>query len=446
MMTVLASKIFIVRGQFEIHVYDLCFSNSEETIFCFDLLSYLERKLLTNMITYEYIDFNLSDDHDVTIDVISNDVMLSLDYNDCSIDDKIGFIPIDSRFNMLSILDHIGGFIDELFTMNILPYLTLADTIHLSMTCKTFHRLSQSNYVWNILYRHDFISDQRVLQITASERMITHEVQNKQSTVYTMDMYRQRYIEIHDRFNRFEEGLEESRMMLHRFRKQHSIEIILEYTQIRVMLPLLFAVTFITAILLSIKLQGSDIPYWSCFLPIILYLTYIMISMIFTIYLHGKQFDLASIFFGMWINFKSPLSYIYEEFLLNDMKKGYCLVVAIFLVMIQVILAAIKLSCNKYIPKDFIYAEELIPTWLLILGYLLLPVLFGTSRTWLNGLLIVLLPCMIFFINISLNLNGSDLRMNHRNISLSIIFIPLWIVEIFVLFMSFLFLRSGVIR
>jgi hypothetical protein len=109
--------------------------------------------------TYEYIDFNLSDDHDVTIDVISNDVMLSLDYNDYSIGKKIVFIPIDSRFNMLSILDHIGGFIDELFTMNILPYLTLVDIIHLSMTCKTFHRLSQSTYVWNILYRHDFISD-----------------------------------------------------------------------------------------------------------------------------------------------------------------------------------------------------------------------------------------------------------------------------------------------
>lgn len=396
--------------------------------------------------TYEYIDFNLSDDHDVTIDVISNDVMLSLDYNDYSIDKRISFIPIDSRFNMLSILDHIGGFIDELFTMNILPYLTLVDIIHLSMTCKTFHRLSQSTYVWNILYRHDFISDQRILQIIASERMITHEVQNKQSTVYTMGMYRQRYIEIHDRFDRFEEGLEESRMMLYRFRKQHSIEIILEYTQIRVMLPLLFAVTFITAILLSIKLQGSDISYWSCLLLIILYLTYIMISMIFTIYLHGKQFDLTSIFFGMWINFKSPLSYIYEEFLLNDMKKGYCLVVAIFLVLMQVILAAIKLSCNKYIQKDFLYVEELIPLWILILGYLLLPVLFGTSRIWLNGLLIVLLPCMIFFISISLNLNGSDLRMNHRNISLSIIFIPLWIVELFILYMSFLFFRSGVIR
>ena len=398
--------------------------------------------------TYEYIDFNLSDDHDVAIDVISNDVMLSLDYNDYSIDSrfkKIGFIPIDSRFNMLSILDHIGGFIDELFTMNILPYLTLVDTIHLSMTCKTFHRLSQSTYVWNILYRHDFISDQIILQITASERMITHEVQNKQSTVYTMDMYRQRYIEIHDRFNRFEEGLE-SRIMLYRFREQHSIEIIFEYTQIRVMLPLLFAVTFITAILLSIKLQGSDISYWSCLLLVILYLTYIMISMIFTIYLHGKQFDLTSIFFGMWINFKSPLSYIYEKFLLNDMKKGYCLVVAIFLVLIQVILAAIKLSCNKYTLKDFLYVEELIPMWILILGYLLLPVLFGTSRIWLNGLLIVLLPCMIFFISISLNLKGSDLRMNHRNISLSIIFIPLWIVELFILYMSFLFLRSGVIR
>jgi hypothetical protein len=171
-----------------------------------------------------------------------------------------------------------------------------------------------------------------------------------------------------------------------------------------------------------------------------------MISMIFTIYLHGKQFDLTSIFFGMWINFKSPLSYIYEEFLLNDMKKGYCLVVAIFLVLMQVILAAIKLSCNKYIQKDFLYVEELIPMWILILGYLLLPVLFGTSRIWLNGLLIVLLPCMIFLISISLNLNGSDLRMNHRNISLSIIFIPLWIVELFILYMSFLFFRSGVIR
>lgn len=397
------------------------------------------------MTTYEYIDLNLSDDHDVVIDVISNDVMLSPDYNDCSIDDKIGFIPIGNRFNMLSILDHIGGFIDELFTMNIQPYLALVDIIHLSITCKTFNRLSQSTYVWNILYRHDFISEQRILQMTASERT-THEEQNKQSTVYTMDMYRQRYIEIHDRLNRFEEGLEESRMMLHRFRKQHSIEIILEYTQIRVMLPLLFAVTFITAILLSIKLQGSDISYWSCLLLVILYLTYIMISMLFTMYLHGKQFDLASIFFGMWINFKSPLSYIYEEFLLNDMKKGYCLVFAIVLVMIQVILVAIKLSCNKYILKDFLYAEELIPTWVLILGYLLLPVLFGTSRIWLNGLLIVLLPFMFLFISISLNLNGSQLRMNHRNISLTIIFIPFWIVEIFILILSFLFLRKGVIR
>lgn len=410
--------------------------------------------------TYEYIDFNLSDDaHDVIIDVnnINNDdAMLPLEYNDCSIDDKICFIPIDNRSNILSILDHIGGFIDELFIMNILPYLSLVDTIHLSMTCKTFHQLSQSTYVWNILYRHDFIiSEQRSsLQITVSERITTHEVHDKQQTaIFTKDMYRQRYIEIHDRLNLFEEGLEESRMMLYRFQKQQSIEIILEYTQIRIMLPLLFAVTFITAILLSLKLEGegSDISYWSCLLLVILYLTYIMISMLFTMFLHSKQFDLTSIFFGMWINFKSPLSYIFEELLLNDMKKGYCLVVSIFLVIIQVISVAMKLSStdsddNKNTFMDLPWAIELIPTWILILGYLLLPILFGTTRTWLNGLLIVLLPCLFFFISISFNLNGSQLRLNHRHMSLTIVFIPFWIIEIFILVMSFLYLRGGVLR
>ena len=408
--------------------------------------------------TYECIDFKLSDDHDeLTIDVIGNDVMLPLEYNDFSIDDEICFIPIDNRFNMLSILDHIGGFIDELFIMNVLPYLSLVDTIHLSMTCKTFHRLSQSTYVWNILYRHDFIiSEQRLLQLTTSET-ITHEevVHHKQQiTIYTKDMYIQRYAEIHDRLNRFEEyGLEESRILLYRFRKQHDIEIVLEYTQIRIMLPLLFAVTFITAILLSIKLGGSDISYWSCFLLVILYLAYIMVSMVFTMYLHSKQFNLTSIFFGMWINFKSPLSYIYEEFLLHDMKKGYCLIVSIFLVMIQVISVAMKLSStdsyssdNKNPLMDLPWAVELIPTWTLILGYVLLPILFGTTRIWLNGLLVVLLPCMVCFISVSFNLNGSQLRLNHRHISLSIIFIPFWIVEVFILVMSYLFLRSGVIR
>jgi len=382
----------------------------------------------------------------VIIDVIRNDDFLPLEYNDCCIDDKICFIPIDNRLQKLSIIDHIGGFIDELFIMNVLPYIKLVDIIHLSITCKTFHRLSQSTYVWNILYRHDFITEQRILQMTVVERMITHEKQH--SIFYTKDMYRQRYIEIHDRLNRFEEGLEESRMMLLRFRKQHAIEIILEYTQIRIMIPLLFIVTFITAILLSSKLEGSNISYWFCFLLVIIYLTYIMISMVFTIYLHSKQFDLTSVFFGMWINFKSPLSYVYEELLLNDVKKGYCLVISIFLVLLQVILVTMRLSINdnQYIQNDLTWAVELIPTWALILGYLFSPMIFGTDRIWLHILLVVVLPFMLFFISISFNLNGTQLNLNHRNVSLSIIFIPFWIIEGFVLTICLLFLRSAVIR
>ena len=417
---------------------------------------------------YESIDLNVSDD--VTIDISCNDDIYQLEvnnndgidpfvYNDCTIDDKICFIPIDSNdtSNKISILVHIGGFIDEMIIMDVSPYISLTDVINLSMTCKTFHRLCQSPFIWNILYRHDFISEPRISQrMIASldfERNTTtiHDVHNdKQQITYTRDMYRQKYVEINERLNRFEEGLEESRMMLHRFRKQHTIEIILEYTQIRVMLPLLFAVTFTTTILLAFKLEGANISYWFCFLFVIVYLAYIMISMIFTMYLHHKQFDLSSIFFGMWINFKSQLSYIYEELLLNDVKQGCCFVASTFLLMLQVILATMRLSAidnYKHNNDDKLtWVVELIPVWILFLGYLLLPVLFRMNQLWLNGLLIILLPMLLFFICVSFNLNGSQLLTNHRNVSLSIIFIPFWIVEGFLLTSCFVFLRQNVIR
>jgi len=167
----------------------------------------------------------------------------------------------------------------------------------------------------------------------------------------------------------------------------------------------------------------------------------------FTIFLHRKQFDRSSIYFGMWSNFKSPLSYVYEEFLGSNVSMGIAFVITSFLVVCQLFLATMHLTAKTEWEYDRLsWALEFIPLWIMFAMYIMIPIFYRVNKLWLLVLIFIWIPFVCLFIPLTLKIHGQDFHTHHRNISLTLIFTPFWMAEGFILFSALAFLIQGITK
>lgn len=364
----------------------------------------------------------------------------------------------DSHSYLHSAFYKLDGSNDSILVMSILVYLNAKELIALGSTNRYFARVSLAPTLWNLLYRRDFTVEEpvdpsdSVSQI--SIRPTLHSVVTHQSAfvlAYSKAMYARRYCEYNERITRsIEETLEVQSEARHSARV-HTIETILDLTQVRLILPLTIGCVFLTIILLCQRIDGLDISYWMCFIPILVALLYAVLSFRVLQIVHKHQYSGTHILRGLWANFRSPLVFIYQELLGSHMSAVYGTIALLILCILQVMLVATKLSPSTpqdmrdhYLPWGVVF----IPIWMFFTMYCMLPLAFRSidPGAFVASILFFFIPTFVFFVCLTVKLAGEQHHSGHRRIRLALMLIPFWILEALILLGSLLFLISGIQR
>lgn len=231
----------------------------------------------------------------------------------------------------------------------------------------------------------------------------------------------------------------------------HSLEDILDLTQVRLILPLIIGCIFLTIILLCQRIDGLDISYWMCFIPLLVALLYTVLSFRVLQVVRKHQFSASHILRGLWTNFRSPLVFIYQELLGSQMSAVYGTIALLVLCILQVMLVATKLSPST--PQDirdhFLpWGVVFIPIWLCFALYCALPVAFRSidPGAFVASIVLFYVPLFVFFVCLTVKLVGEQHHTGHRRIRLALMLIPFWILEALILLGSLMFLISGIDR
>jgi hypothetical protein len=361
----------------------------------------------------------------------------------------------DSVFNML------GGAMDSILIMNILTYLDACDLSVLSKTNKFFARSSLSPILWDSLFRNDFIVDAGVYQSEGlrrdSPRPSLHSYLTIQSSVidrahlHSKASYIRRHHEYSQRVLRAKEWDIEAQIEATHSARVRTLEDILDFTQVRVMIPLILACIILTTILFCQKIDGLDISYWMCFIPLLVSLLYVMLSFRLLLLVHKHQYSTKELLRGMWANFRGPAVFVFQEILGSQQRLLYATLVFLFVCILQVLLVAAKLSSSTppsfrdhYLPWGVVF----IPIWLCLLAYCAMPSFVQNLEpgVFMSFLCLFIAPVMIFFICLAVKLTGEQHHTKARKIRLALMLIPFWILEALTLLGTLLFFFVGVIR
>jgi hypothetical protein len=229
------------------------------------------------------------------------------------------------------------------------------------------------------------------------------------------------------------------------------LEYFLDMTQMRFMITLPSLALFLTVLLIALRFDGNKyISSWACFSPILIFLIYILINIGIGYILYRNQYSRISIMNGIWSQMSGPIYYIYTEFLSQSLYGVHVAITSLLLIILEIILLSAKLSGNHIslsilqIPWGVVF----IPLWCIFLlsasGPLLLT--FRDMGFYYLYMMFIWLPSFVFFVCLTVKLSGEDDKSSHGNIKLSLIFMPLWIIEGSLMVATLSFLIHGVYK
>eukprot|EP01032_Pedospumella_encystans_P014369 gene14369-16506_t len=229
------------------------------------------------------------------------------------------------------------------------------------------------------------------------------------------------------------------------------VENFLDLTQVRVIIPLILASVILTITLFARKVDGSEIAYWVCFVPLLVALVYVALSFYLLKVLHRYEGSPKLILRGIWDNFRGPVMFVYQEILGAHLRLVYAVLGLLAVFIIQVLLVATKLSSTTpnelqehYLPWPVVF----IPIWLCLVLYCALPVFVRNidAGAFLSLMCLFVVPTLIFFVCLTVKLSGAQNNSPQRKIRLALMLIPFWILEGVILLGSLLFLLIGIHR
>lgn len=352
----------------------------------------------------------------------------------------------------------LDGSIDSILVMNILVYLSATELSVLGRTNRYFARVSRAPALWSTLYRRDFTLDDlpehsdSVSQV--SLRPTLHSaitVQSAAVTAYSKALYTRRYEEYNLRLNRSKEETLQVQAEALRSARVYTIENILDLSQVRLIMPLSIGCVLLTIILFCQKVDGLNISYWMCFIPLLVALLYAFLSFRVVQVVHQHNYSSTHILRGLWLNFRSPLVFVYQEMLGLQTSALYGILALLVLCILQVMLIATKLSPstppdirNHYLPWGVVF----IPIWIFFALYCALPIAFRNidPGAFVASIMLLYIPLLVFFVCLAVKMTGVQHHSGHRRIRLALMLIPFWILQALILLGSLFFLVAGIHR
>lgn len=315
----------------------------------------------------------------------------------------------------------------------ILSYLGAADLCKLALVCRHLREDSMTTHLWKTIIASDFISSEY------------------EGNAMTKGGYIKQYNMMMQRVNRCKIEKMQIANDSEREEKIFLLEKILDLTQMRIMTCLFPFCMFLTTLLLSIRVDGKkNISSWECFIPILLFFMYVLMNIGVACFVYEYQYSQISIMRGLWTQMSGPIRYIYVE-MLSQSSYGVQIAIGLILgVITEVFLLSAKLSggedslSNTQIPWGVVF----IPFWCMFISFLLSPFLgcFREMGVYYICILFIWLPLFIFFVCLTVKLNGEDIDDETQEIKLSAIFVPLWLIEGLVMLASLGFLVHGGVK
>jgi hypothetical protein len=359
--------------------------------------------------------------------------------SEIEVNDKAIPACTSSSFQLLS------GAVDTILTMHILVFLNAEDLALLSATNRYLNYLSRSAMLWDVLYRRDFMLDETDRRDSGTQLILRSYGQpipavitattGKTPAGYSKQNYVQRHNEYHQRIGRAKEDDQRAQLEAARSLRKRAIEQFLDFTQVRLLGPIFIGSIFLTIILYCQRVDGLDIPYWMCFLPLLIALLYILLSAILLYCINVNAYSTTHLLRGLWAEFRGPLVFIYQEILNSHRRLLYGFCVFLVLCLLEVILVATKLSPSTpetlrdtYLP----WAVVFIPIWVCLVLYCALPIAVPEldGGVFVSTVVMFYIPILVFFVCLTVKLTGQeDGHSEHAKMRLALMLIPFWIIE-----------------
>jgi hypothetical protein len=333
----------------------------------------------------------------------------------------------------------LGGAMENIFLMHILPYFNSFDLCNLSQTSKYFYRLSASPKLWNILYNIDFVIENFDDTPAPIENQIT-----------TKKLYIDRYKEYNQKIKICKQEKTQFLLETNRLERVRIIEIILDFTQVRLILPVLTISIFLSITLFCLKIDGLNISYWVCSIPVLFSLVYVIVSLKIVQLLHNKQFSTTSLLRGLWNNFRGPIKFFFQDIIGESTTMMYCTLCIVLLIILQIVLISIKISklTSQSVKNDLSWGAVFSPIWVFFTLFCIVP--FSRIRhdpaIFVIAFVLLWIPFFVLFVCLTLKFDGQNNHSKEKNLRLAFIFIPFWIIEGSFLLFAAIFLIYGIQR
>jgi hypothetical protein len=359
--------------------------------------------------------------------------------SEVEVNDKEVFACTSSSFQQL------GGTVDTILTMHILVFLNAEDLALLSATNKYFNHLSRSAMLWDILYRRDFMLEDPERRDSATQIVPRPYGQSIPSIIvtatgtptvsYSKQNYLHRHHEYHQRIDRAKEDDQQAQQEAARSLRKRAIEQFLDFTQVRLLGPIFIGSIFLTIILYCQRVDGLDIAYWMCFLPLLIALFYTLLSVILLYCVNINAYSPTHFLRGLWMDFRGPLVFIYQEILNSHRRLLYGFCWFLVLCILEVMLVATKLSPSTpdsirttYLP----WAVVFLPIWICLVLYCAIPFTVPEldGGVFVSTIVMFYVPLLVFFVCLTVKLTGEEEgHSHHAKIRLALMLIPFWIIE-----------------
>lgn len=405
-------------------------------------------------------------------DIESVSISLALDDNIDSDDDnaheafgstELAQIPINNRKQpdgerrrlahqfQIAIL---GGATEQLFISQILIYLGAKELCVLAEVSRFFAHASSASHLWSDLIKRDFQCDEIDVDGTSMGT-----AQNSQPSMLTLPSafavapkngYQRRYREVKQRIQQKIEGRHAFESNLQAEITISRMEQFLDFTQVRLLIPLPMISLFLSMVLFTLHYDGLDISIWACAAPLLFFFAYLGLCILVARFVYNNQYTNGTLN-GMWQNMRGPVKIFFSELLGENGYLAYFTIIVLALFALQICLVAVKLAGDvtpSHIVHSFPWVLVFVPIWTLFALYCIAPAIGCVTDTgvFLLGAGLFWIPFFILCVCLVVKLYGQENHLHTGHIRLALIFMPFWVLEGSVMLGSLIFLLIGIHR
>jgi hypothetical protein len=353
-----------------------------------------------------------------------------------------------------SLLMRLSLPMDSFFIIQVATYLYAVDLLSVSRISKHFNAISKQPLIWQYYAYRDFqlpISKPNVLQNNTKKGPQSGGKKETDENITIQQQYMNHYQQykqkiLNNKTETIDVEYEVKRVALSQY-----VGNLIDISQFRLATPTVFASIFLSITLFCQKVDGLNIPYWSCAIPATIGCLYVIFSFIMIKKIHDENYNSKSIFKGMFDELAGPLVYTYKDSYYYSSESMWYTIIMISLTILQLLFLIIKLS--SFIPmstrEDFSWGLVFLPMWIyrVVFWYSFFQLDEDEPEEeglWYAMLIGFWIPFVIFFICLTIKLEYNDDGKGH--IRLVYMLIPFFLIEGMILLVGLYSTGVSIIR